>query len=103
MSEVGPEQQGRNEPSEADQINALRTRIPLPKGELGWLSTLVWNVRNEYLMWPDGKIPAQTVQRIVEGFLTEIEMLKAAQSGRIVSKQVVEQALEAPPAEVRDV
>lgn len=66
---------------QSDQINALRHRFDLGQyyennsGE-GWLSTLVWNVRNNYCAWPDGKIQALTVKMLVEGFLAEIEEIK---------------------------
>lgn len=55
---------------ESGAINALRTAY---EGS-GWLSTLVWNVRNEYLAWPDEK--NTSVRMIVEGFLAEIEAMR---------------------------
>lgn len=64
-----------------DEINALSTRLP----DGGWLSTLVWNTRNNYLAWPDGTFPAQQVQLIVEGFLAEIEAIRASNESTLNS------------------
>ncbi len=63
--------------AQAEQINALTTT-----GKYGWLSTLVWNTRNVYLSAPESHFPAKQVQLIVEGFLEEIQTLKASQGGR---------------------
>lgn len=62
--------------AESDAINALAHEFP---NNGGWLSTLVWNVRNDYLTWPDGKIDARAVRLIVEGFLAEIEARGSSQ------------------------
>ena len=61
----------------AGAINALRTT--LPNG--GWLSILVWNTRNSYLTWPESSFPALHMQMLVEGFLEEVESLKAQLPG----------------------
>lgn len=58
--------------AESEAINALRAKYT----DYGWLSTLVWNTRNNYLAWPDSKIDATAVRMIVEGFLAEIQELK---------------------------
>lgn len=55
-------------PDESDQINALRHEFPSG----GWLTNLVWNVRNNYSAWPEGTTPNETVRMIVEGFLAEL-------------------------------
>jgi len=54
-------------------INALT--IDLPGG--GWLSTLVWNTRNDYLGLPGSTFSAERVQMICEGFLAEVEHLRS--------------------------
>lgn len=60
------------------QIDALQHRYAEgPPGYGGWLSTLVHNLRNAYLAWPDGKTENASVQALVEGFLAEIEELRA--------------------------
>lgn len=92
MSRAGGGSVGTDAPmSETDAINALRHEYDL-NGHTGWLSTLVWNTRNNYLAWPDGKIEARAVRMIVEGFLAEIATLRAELAGveRAVGEEIDE-------------
>ena len=65
---------GPGEATEGERINRLRARV-MPDRK-GWLSTLVWNVRNAYLAWPEGKTENRSVRWMVEGFLEEIQDLE---------------------------
>lgn len=67
-----------------EAINALRHEFVVGEDSsgndiTGWLSTLVWNTRNNYLMWPDSTFSAKQVRMLVEGFMAEIERLKKAE------------------------
>lgn len=61
---------------EADAINALRHEFG-PEEYGGWLSTLVWNVRNRYSAFPQNPIEAESVRLLVVGFLAEVAALVA--------------------------
>lgn len=66
-----------------DEINALNTSWPMGPNTTGYLSNLVWNLRNQYLMWPNSTVDASSVKRLVEGFMAE---LRTAQSGERETK-----------------
>lgn len=51
-----------------DAVNALTTEYD-PKG---WLSTLVWNIRNKYLTWPTMKFTSGEMRMVIEGFMAEL-------------------------------
>lgn len=48
----------------------------------GWLSTLVWNTRNNYLAFPESTFEAKQVRMLVEGFMAEIAELREAVDAR---------------------
>lgn len=56
-----------------EAINALRTTFE----DTGWLSTLVWNTRNNYLGVPGHTFTGAQMRMVVEGFLAEIASLRA--------------------------
>lgn len=69
-----------------DLINSLRTEYAIeggiperPDSTGGWLSTLVWNIRNRYLAWPDtATFTADEMRMVVEGFLSEVAVLSGS-------------------------
>lgn len=60
-----------------DDINALRTEYG-EDGGMGWLSTLVWNTRNNYLAMPDCTFSATQMRMVVEGFMAELMALSGS-------------------------
>lgn len=81
--------------AESEQINRLRTRV-MPDRK-GWLSTLVWNLRDSYLAWPEDKTDNRSVRWVVEGFLEEIRDLERVRQDLIDWRNVA--LLSEDPAE----
>jgi hypothetical protein len=59
--------------TDAEGINKLKARV----GK-GYLSNLVWNIRNRYLSQPESTFTATEVQQLVEGFMSELEQPQSA-------------------------
>lgn len=73
-----------------DLLNSLRTEYALEGGipedrrdlTCGYLSTLVWNIRNRYSASPDAAtFTADEMRMVVEGFLAEVVSLRLDHSG----------------------
>jgi hypothetical protein len=74
-----------------EAINALQHKFVMERQHTegdpisGYLSTLVWNTRNNYLAVPGCSFSAEQVRAIVEGFMAEVARIEAGQSGPSVS------------------